>query len=50
MPMSRCQDTEEERMKSDLRQLCAVISKQELMTEYVKTFMDYSVITYTEQI
>lgn len=39
-----CQDTEEG-MRSDLRLLCAAISKQEVMTEYAQTFMDYSVIT-----
>lgn len=43
--MPKCQDTEEARMRSDLRQLCAVISKQEVMTEYVQTSVDYSVIT-----
>lgn len=42
--MPRCQDAKEERRRSDLRQFCAVKSKQEVMTEYVQAFMDYSVI------
>lgn len=44
-PMPNCQDAEEEATRSDLRQFGAVISKHEVMTEYVWIFVDYSVIT-----
>lgn len=44
-PIPRCQGAEEEETRSDLRQFGAVICKREVMTEYVQTFVDYSVIT-----
>jgi len=43
--MPKYHDAEEERTRSDLRQFGAVISKHEVMTEYVQTFVGYSVIT-----
>lgn len=38
-------NAEAEQTRSDLRQFGAIIRKHKVMTEYVKTFVDCSVVT-----